>query len=596
LGGSIKVIPILVISALFFATFFPPHQFFWSPTLQVILLCWALFLWFYRQITKGSLEIRRIAFPLPFAVFFVLAVFYTFHSIDYAVSRDFFLQLVSYTAVFFLVAQISPLKEARWVALAVVILGILTSFYGLYQYVWGFPDLIGKIGSAELSYPSPLKEEIIGRLEGGRVFATFLLPSHFAAFLGMSIPLSMVFILICKDWVKYLFGVALGLQIFVLYLTKSFSGWLSLILAGGVFIFFYLGRVKQVRARYLIFSLVGLVLVLALLFTGLSLTRPDNPFASISNNPMVLRVLNWGTTIDMITDAPLIGRGLNTFGFIYPSYQMSGENIVHHSHNTYLQLGVEMGIIGTIVFLWFACWWFWQTVRILPKTKDKELMIWVGCLMVAGLAFFIHHAFDFEFYLPSVTLPGFAVLALAVGARKQDSVYRKTVKDKGKTLYSVLGFAGVIGASLLVLFPFYGLMHFQRAKNLLESRPYFAQVAAGELQKAIRLDPHNSQYHYQYGVLLSQRFSRHKEGIAEVKEAIRLSPWRHYYHFDLGMIYLVFGEQEKGLEEIKRASQLYPLNEDYHQWLRAVYLQMGEENLASQEEQWIERIWSGKVD
>jgi hypothetical protein len=559
-------------------------------------LCWALFLWFYREITKGSLEIRRIASPLPLAVFFILAIFYTFYSIDYAVSRDFFLQLVSYTAVFFLVAQISSPKEARWIALAVVILGVLTSFYGLYQYVWGFPDLIGKIGSAELSYLSPLKEEIIGRLEGGRVFATFLLPSHFAAFLGMSIPLSMAFILIRKDWMRYLFGLALGLQIFVLYLTKSFSGWLSLILAGGGFIFFYLGRVKRVRARYLIFPLGGLVLVLALLFAGLSLTRPDNPFASISNNPMVLRVLNWGVTVEMIRDAPWIGKGLHTFSLIYPSYQRPEVNIVHHSHNTYLQLGVEMGIIGTIVFLWFACWWFWQTVRILPKTKDKELTIWISCFMVAGLAFFIHHAFDFEFYFPSVTLPGFAVLALAVGARKQDSVYRITVKGTGKTLYSVLGFAGVIVASFLVLFPFYGRMHFQRATGILKSGPDLKEVASAELQKAIRLDPYNSQYHYQYGILLSQRFSRHNEGIAEVQEAIRLSPWRHYYHFDLGMIYLVSGELEKGLEEIKRASQLYPLNEDYHQWLRAAYLQLGEKNLASQEEQWIERIRGGKVD
>ena len=528
--------------------------------------------------------------------FFVLAIFYTFYSIDYAVSRDFFLQLVSYAAVFFLVVQISSPKEARWIALTVVILGILTSFYGFYQYVWGFQDLIGKIGVAEFSYPSPLKEEIIGRLEEGRVFATFLLPSHFAAFLGMSIPLSVAFVLIRKDWVRYLFGVALGLQIFVLYLTKSFSGWLSLILAFGGFVFIYLGYIKRGKTRYLIYSISGLVLILTLIFAGLSLTRTDNPFASISNNPMVLRILNWGVTAEIIRDTPWIGKGLHTFGLIYPLYQRPGVNIVHHTHNTYLQLGVEMGIIGTIVFLWFACWWFWQTVRILPKTKDKELTIWAGCLMVAGLTFLLHHAFDFEFYLPSVTLAGFAVLALAFGARKQDSVYRITVKGTGETLYIVLGFVGVIVASLLVLFPFYGLMHFRRAENFLKSGSYFTERAAAELQKAIRLDPHNSQYHYQYGVLLSQGLSRHNEGIDEVQEAIRLSPWRHHYHFDLGMIYLVSGKREKGLDSIKKASQLYPFHEDYHQWLRSIYLQIGEENLASQEEQWIERIRSGNVD
>jgi len=422
-----------------------------------------------------------------------------------------------------------------------------------------------------------------------------LLPSHFAAFLGVSIPVSAAFILVRKDWLKYLFALATGLQIFALYLTKSFSGWLSLILACGCFAFIYLGYVKKVRTRYLIASLGGLVLVLALIFAGLSLTRPDNPFASLANNPMVLRVLNWGTTIEMIKDAPLLGKGLNTFSFIYPSYQKTGVNIVHHSHNSYLQLGVEMGIIGTIVFLWFACWWLWRTLYVFRESKDKS-SIWTGSLMVAGLAFFLHHALDFEFYLPGVTLPGFAVLALAVGAQKKDKPYRVKVKKKRKTIYTFLGFVAAMAASFLLLFPFYGQMHFQRAKNLLESGPSFSEAAAAELQKAIRLDPHNSQYHHRYGVLLVQRLSRRQDGIAEVQEAIRLSPWRHYYHFDLGMIYLVSGEGVKGLEEIKKASQLYPLNEDYHQWLRTIYLQMGDKDLVSQEEQWIERIQRGEVD
>jgi hypothetical protein len=589
---------ILIICSLFAAALFSPHIFFWSPTLQIILLCWALFLWFYRGVTKGVLELKRVSFPFPLVIFFILAIFYTFHSIDYAVSRDFLFYLISYLVIFFLVVQISPTKEARLIVLTVIILGILTSLYGLYQYLWGFQGLLIKIKGTETlpASISPFADEIIGRLEAGRIFSTFLLPSHFAAFLGVSIPVNVAFALTNKGWVRYLFGLAIPLQVFALYLTKSFSGWLSLSLACGCFAFIYLGYIKKVKARYLISFFAALILVLALIFAGLSLQRPDNPLASIRNNPLALRALNWGTTIEMIGDNPLIGKGLDTFGLIYPSYQRHGVNIVHHSHNTYLQLGVEMGIIGTAVFLWFACWWFWRTVRTVKETKDKKLKVLLGSLMIAGMAFFIHHAFDFEFYMPSVTLAGFAVLALAVGAQKKDKVYKIAIKKNRRSLFIAVGFIGTIAASLLLLCPFYGQMHFQRAKSLLESRPYFAETAAAELKKAIRFDLHNSEYHHQYGVLLAQRLSRLQEGIAEVQEAIRLSPWRHYYHFDLGMIYLVSGEKEKGLEQIKQASRFYPLHEDYHQWLRAIYLQMGEKDLVSQEEQWIERIQRGEGD
>lgn len=216
--------------------------------------------------------------------------------------------------------------------------------------------------------------------------------------------------------------------------------------------------------------------------------------------------------------------------------------------------------------------------------------------MVAGMAFLLHQAFDFEFYLPSVTLVGFAVLALAVGVRKKDKPYKVKVKKRRKTLYAFLGLVVVMIASFLLLLPFYGRMHFSKAKALLESHPYFAQRAAGEFQKAIRLDPHNSEYHHRYGVLLVQKLSRQQEGIAEVQEAIRLSPTRHYYHFDLGMIYLTVGERKKGVEEINKASHLYPLNEEYHQLLRTLYVQMGARALAAQEEQWIERIQRGDIN
>ena len=540
------------------------------------------------------MEIRRVSFPLPLVIFFVLAIFYTFHSIDYAVSRDFLFYLITYLMIFFLVVQLASPRKARWIVFTVLMLGILTSLYGLYQYFWGFQEILGQINEAEFAYPFPLKEEVIGRLEGGRIFSTFLLPSHFAAFLGVTIPVAMIFALTNKGWLRYLFGLAAAVQVVALYLTKSFSGWLSLILAFGCFVFIYLAYIKRMRVRYLISSLVGLVLVLASIFAGLSLQRPDNPLASIQNNPLVLRALNWGTTIEIIKDNPLIGKGLDTFGLIYPSFQRPGVNVVHHSHNTYLQLGVEMGIIGIVVFLWFASWLLLRSVRIFKETKDKKLKVWLGFLMIAGMAFFIHNALDFEFYLPSVTLPGFAVLALAIGAQKKDKVYKIAAKKSRRLLCTTVGFIATIVASLLLLFHFYGQMHFQRAKSLLDSGPYFAEGAAAELKKAIRLDPRNSQYHHQYGVLLVQRLSRQQEGIAEVQEAIRLSPQRHYYHFDLGMIYLVSGEKEKGLEEFKRASQLYPLNEDYHQWLRFVYLQLGKKDLVSQEERWIDKIQGGK--
>lgn len=579
---------ILIVSSIVIATLFPPHIYSWSSPFFISILWWLLFFWFYDGLKKRTLSIKR-GFPLPLVAFLAIAVFYTFYSIDVAVSRDFLFFLIAYATAFFLVFQLSADKDPRWITTAIFILGIITSVYGLYQHFWGFHNLLGKIAEIYLAYPSPFQEDIVERLKGGRIFSTFLLPSHFAAFLGLTIPISVGFTLSQRGLLRYLVGLGVVPQIIALYLTKSFSGWLSLMLGGGTFAIVYWGYMKE-KSRYLFFTIGGLAATILIVFAALTINRPDNLF-STDNNPLYLRAMNWLTTIDIIKDNPLVGKGLHTYGLIYPAYQKPGVNIVHHAHNTYLQLGVEMSIIGTILFIWFALWWFWRTITTVQATKDKTRRFISCSLMVAGINFFIHHAFDFEFYHPNTTLAGFAVLAAA--SKKRQSVYRLRIKKRRKIPLAILAITVVVVISILIILPFYARIHHECGRSFMRPTSYNDKMAAAELEKAILYDPIGSEYRHTYGIFLAQR-GRLTEGIVQLKEAIRLSHWRHTYHFDLGMIYLQAGDWQKGLEAIKKASSLFPLNAEYHQALKWIYLQMGDKMSASQEEEWIERIRLGR--
>ncbi len=586
---------ILIVFVLCFAVLFPPHIHPWSPILQVVLLFWGVFLWFYHGVKKGVWEVNKYALPLPLLVFLGIALFYTFYSLDHATSRGFFFYLLSYVLVYFLVAELPFSLRGRLIPLVIVILGVVTSCYGIYQHLWGFEGLLAKIEEAGIPYPSPLKEEVIERLKGGRIFSTFLLPSHFAAFLGVSTPLCVALGAASRRWVRYALGLATGVQLFALYLTHSFSGWVSLLSAIVVFSFVYLGYQKK-KGRNLIAVSAGVIIALVLVFVLFSLRRADNPFSALPHNPLLLRVVNWWAAVRMIVDSPWLGRGLETFAFVYPSYQFLGANVVHHAHNTYLQLGVEIGVLGVMAFLWFALWWFWRTTKSLQATRDKGSRSLIGGAMVAGVAFFFHHAMDFEFYLPSVTLAGFACLALSTAQLKGEVPYRIRVKKEKGERVIILGLLFTIALSVIFLFPFYGELQYREAKRLLDEPRFPPEWGAERLKKAIRFDPLNSLYHHHYGVVLFWRLAQHEEGVAEVKKAIRLSPWRHYYHFDLGMIYLALGKEEEGVEALKEAVRLYPLNLDYHRQLRAVYLKRGEGYLAGEEEACIRRIQGERVD
>jgi O-antigen ligase len=46
-----------------------------------------------------------------------------------------------------------------------------------------------------------------------------------------------------------------------------------------------------------------------------------------------------------------IGVGKDAFAIVYPSYSLAGIESAPHSHNLYLQIGIELGIIGLVAFL-----------------------------------------------------------------------------------------------------------------------------------------------------------------------------------------------------------------------------------------------------
>ena len=114
-------------------------------------------------------------------------------------------------------------------------------------------------------------------------------------------------------------------------------------------------------------------------------------------------------------------------------------------------------------------------------------------------------------------------------------------------------------------------MHYDKARYLLNANVGHGQEAADELERAITLDPRDSRYHHQYGVLLFRDLSRPEEGIEAVERAVELSPRRHHYHFDLGMMYLLSGDRKRGIGEIEQALELYPGNTSYREFLERLH-------------------------
>lgn len=132
------------------------------------------------------------------------------------------------------------------------------------------------------------------------------------------------------------------------------------------------------------------------------------------------RVYIWLGTLAMLRDYWFsgIGLGITSFNTIYPIYSYNSVP-APHAHNLFLQLVVQFGIIGLIVFLKIIYNFYKEsTISIL---KEKSILI-AG--IISGVAgFLLQSMFDHTWYNYRVVLIFWIVIALgnvAIGLNKKE--------------------------------------------------------------------------------------------------------------------------------------------------------------------------------
>ena len=119
----------------------------------------------------------------------------------------------------------------------------------------------------------------------------------------------------------------------------------------------------------------------------------------------------------MIKAHPIKGVGIGNFGKFYSIYIMPGANQTNFSHNSYLQLWAETGILGLGAFLWIVFTFFRIGFRGLENSGVKGIQI--GSIS-AGIAFLTHNIIDYDFFVPEVAFHWWIILGLL-----ETSLYRK---------------------------------------------------------------------------------------------------------------------------------------------------------------------------
>jgi O-antigen ligase len=127
----------------------------------------------------------------------------------------------------------------------------------------------------------------------------------------------------------------------------------------------------------------------------------------------------WNATSQMIKDHPVIGVGLGAFQFAYTRYdQSSGAQRVEQSHNDYLQIVADAGLVGGVITLAFVFLLFARGFSAAQTHNREKRAITLGAL--AGcFAIAVHSFVEFNLQITSNAQLFLALAALGTPERNR---------------------------------------------------------------------------------------------------------------------------------------------------------------------------------
>lgn len=437
----------------------------------------------------------------------------------------------------------------RVVFTGLVMVGGLTAVRGLYQRWVSFPEALQTLAGQETAAASV----VALRIATGRIFSTFLLPSAFAGFLLLSLPLSVSVALgrgVRLRW-RRLALVSAGLQVVALFLTLSHGAFLSLAVALGL-LGLLAARPGVRRATLLAAGVTLLVLLVVVLARGEAFTGPTS-----ETGPLVERLGNWQVAAAQIIEHPVAGVGWGAYGATYTRYQRPGMNQSRYVHNTYLQLVAEGGLFTLPLMLAFLLW----VVRRMRTLLPGEHL--VGLAVMAVL---VHNVLDFTLLLPGVAVPFFLVLGgLASREGSVSDAAGWAAAGRGMALLLALAVAGLTVTETLARREFA-----QAQEHHRQGQSASAGVA---IRQAVRWDPWNAGYRdFLARWLLHQSGGSDaatlEEAQAVARQAIELAPRRPGHHATLEQVCLARQDRGCAFREAALAAALFPWNSEYQERLQ----------------------------
>ena len=204
------------------------------------------------------------------------------------------------------------------------------------------------------------------------------------------------------------------------------SGWLPSIIAVVVILL-------VARPRFGLFALLILGVFLMINFQA-----SENLVLQGNQYSLTTRMEAWTILGNIIKVNPIFGLGFANYYFYTALFPINGYYVPFNSHNNYIDLVAQTGLVGTACFLWF----FWAVWRVGLKLRNKAPIGFAQAYVygaLGGLAGTLVAAFLGDWVLPfvyNIGLNGFRSSVLAWlflgGLVAIENIYKPGVRELGE--------------------------------------------------------------------------------------------------------------------------------------------------------------------
>lgn len=308
------------------------------PTMVLVGIIGYITVCYILKLIRGKRIFRLEPLDVAVLIFMTMVALGGVFSVSPSTSIKSVLVFICFMLGYFL--TINLIRSKEWLvrcSIAAGIAAVIESLIGIAQYL---------LGDVETKW---LDTQMFSDISG-RVTSTLENPNVLAEYILLTLPIAAALLFSAKGFRQKFFAfLSCGIMAACLLLTWSRGAWIGMLVGAVLFIMIY-----HRRSIYLFIAGAASVPFLPFVLPDSIISRITS-IGDMGDSSTSYRVYIWRASVKMIGDyfTGGIGVGEGAFRALYPRYSFAGIEAAPHSHNLYLQIWLEIGIFGLLIFAAF---------------------------------------------------------------------------------------------------------------------------------------------------------------------------------------------------------------------------------------------------